>query len=180
MGRDKALLPHPRGGCWLEQALGLLAGLGVPITLLSGWPRHLAIGAAMAPALAASGVELELLQEPEPREGPLRALDRLMAHHPDQRLFLCPVDMPDLTLASLETLMAVAATEPALIHLAHDGQRLQPLLGIYPADACRCARLSEAVAKGERRLQGWLQTESCRPVPLDAATLRNRNRPTDL
>ena len=28
MGRDKALLPHPEGGTWLERSLGLLADVG--------------------------------------------------------------------------------------------------------------------------------------------------------
>jgi molybdopterin-guanine dinucleotide biosynthesis protein A len=88
--------------------------------------------------------------------------------------------MPDLDLASLQILVSAAATEPAAIHLAHDGDRLQPLLGLYPADARRRIRLSEAVAKGERRLQGWLATQPCRSVQLDRARLRNVNRPTDL
>ena len=37
MGRDKALLPHRQGGCWLERTLALLGELELPITLLS---RH--------------------------------------------------------------------------------------------------------------------------------------------
>ncbi|MEB3183382.1 MAG: NTP transferase domain-containing protein, partial [Cyanobacteriota bacterium] len=38
MGRDKALLPHPEGGTWLERTLRLLAQLESPITVLSRHP----------------------------------------------------------------------------------------------------------------------------------------------
>ena len=185
MGRDKALLPYAGGGCWLEHTLELLAGLGVPITLLSRYPHHLTLAMELGARLRASPTSpgapwITTISEPPPWEGPLLALHRLMDQHPNQRLLLCPVDMPDLDLASLQILVSAAATEPAAIHLAHDGDRLQPLLGLYPADARRRIRLSEAVAKGERRLQGWLATQPCRSVQLDRARLRNVNRPTDL
>ena len=40
MGRDKALLPHPDGGTWLERTLQLLKQLEVSITLLSRQPTQ--------------------------------------------------------------------------------------------------------------------------------------------
>ncbi|HYP03315.1 MAG TPA: NTP transferase domain-containing protein, partial [Cyanobium sp.] len=60
MGRDKALLPHPGGGTWLEATLRLLAGLGAPITLLTHHGDHLEAAAALASALA---VPLEGVEE---------------------------------------------------------------------------------------------------------------------
>jgi molybdopterin-guanine dinucleotide biosynthesis protein A len=195
MGRDKALMPHPGGGCWLDHTLELLTGLGVPITVLSRHPRHLTLAMAWgrgrraseafpsaSPTTLPSSTSslITAIAEPPPWEGPLLALQRLMDHHPNQRLLLCPVDMPDLNLVSLRILVAAASMEPAAIHLAHDGQRLQPLLGHYPADALRRRQLSDAVARGERRLQGWLSSQSCRWVVLDRSALRNVNRPQDL
>ena len=174
MGQDKALLPHPQGGTWLEHSLMRLAQLGAPVTLLSRHRQHLALAEALAsPLITASA-------EPPPWEGPLLALARLMQNHPDQRLLLCPVDMPDLSLASLQQLLAVAATEPVAIHLAHDGRRLQPLLGLYPGDLERRTSLAACLDQGERRLQSWLATQPCRPVLLPAAALRNVNRAADL
>ncbi len=174
MGTDKALLPHPAGGTWLEFSLGRLAALPLPITLLS---HHRAHQALVRPLRDGLGQPISVLEEPPPREGPLLALERLMAHHPGQHLLLCPVDMPWLEVAALEAL--VAAATPAAIHLAHDGRRLQPLLGVYPADPGRRERLGAFTAAGGRRLQDWLAGEAVVPVALPAAGLRNANTPDD-
>lgn len=171
MGRDKALLPHPEGGTWLERTLGLLAELGTPITLLSRHRAHLAIAERWG--------GITPLAEPPPWEGPLLALHRLMEHHPNHRLLLCPVDMPGLNGAALHALVA-AGTNPDALHPAHDGRRLQPLLGIYPSSTQIRAHLSAAVAAGERRLQGWITSQPCQPVLLDPQAIGNANRPEDV
>ena len=178
MGRDKALLSHPEGGTWLERTLLLVAQLDVPITLLSRHPAHLERAEALQAGLKPRGVALELIAEPPPWEGPLLALHRLMERHPEQTLLLCPVDMPDLSLAALQALLAGAAAEsPTMLQLAHDGERLQPLLGLYPSSAPIRAHLAEAVERGERRLQSWLVDLPCQAVPLDPRAIRNVNRP---
>ena len=178
MGRDKALLPHPEGGTWLERTLLLLAQLNAPITLLSRHPDHLALAQQLAARLPA----ITALAEPPPWEGPLLALHRLMQQHPDEQLLLCPVDMPYLTLTALHQLLAAAgdaaaATSPTRLHLAHDGERLQPLLGLVPSSAPVRNHLAAAVDHGERRLQSWLATQTIQPVPLDPRAIRNVNRP---
>jgi molybdopterin-guanine dinucleotide biosynthesis protein A len=179
MGRDKALLPHPEGGTWLERSLRLLAQLEAPITLLSRHPAHLELADRTALALRPP---VTTLAEPSPWEGPLLALHRLMQRHPDETLLLCPVDMPDLTLAALQTLLAAAdaaaaARSPTRLHLAHDGERLQPLLGLVPSSPPIRAHLAAAVNRGERRLQSWLVELPYQAVPLDPRTIRNVNRP---
>lgn len=171
MGRDKALLAHPEGGTWLQRTLHLLARLNAPVTLLSGHRQHLEVAQALGHTA---------LAEPPPHEGPLLALARLMQHHPDQRLLLCPVDMPELTLTALETLLSAAQQDPGAIHLAHDGQRSQPLLGVYPSTPGLRRSLVSQVSAGERRLQLWLAGQDCRPVVLDAQALRNINRADEL
>ena len=178
MGRDKALLSHPEGGTWLERSLRLLAQLQAPITLLSRHRAHLQLAEVLQVELKARDVALELIAEPPPWEGPLLALHRLMEHHPDERLLLCPVDMPDLSLAALQVLLGGAATgSPTRLLLAHDGERLQPLLGLYPSSAPIQTHLAAAVERGERRLQSWLVELPCRAVPLDPRAIRNVNRP---
>jgi molybdopterin-guanine dinucleotide biosynthesis protein A len=167
MGRDKALLPHPEGGTWLERSLGLLAQLERPITLLSRHPAHL--------ELAATLPQVTPIAEPAPWEGPLLALHRLMQRYPEQRLLLCPVDMPELHLVALQELAAAAAQEPQGIHLAHDGLRLQPLLGVYPSSIPLRQHLAASIDGGERRLQSWLAAHPFNPVPLDPRALRNVN-----
>ncbi len=179
MGTDKALLPHPAGGTWLEFSLGRLAALPLPITLLSHHRAHHDLARPLRDGL---GLPITLLEEPPPREGPLLALDRLMEHHPGQGLLLCPVDMPWLEAATLEVLLgaaAPAAPGAAAIHLAHDGRRLQPLLGVYPAHPGLRRRLGAFTAAGGRRLQDWLAGEAVVPVALLPAGLRNVNTPDD-
>lgn len=188
MGCDKALLPHPAGGTWLVHSLELLVTLGQPVTLLSRHHRHLELARALAVGMGAGAASLTALEEPPPWQGPLRALARLMECYPNERLLLCPVDMPWLDGASLRALLT-AAREPggspepsaeAPILLAHDGERLQPLLGLYPAGGRRRLRLASHLARGERRLQSWLAGETWRAVPLAPGPLRNVNRPEDL
>jgi len=214
MGRDKALLPHPDGGSWLERCLRLLAELQAPITLLSRHDSHLQLardlnrtlagplagdriqaqnraapvaapesgGAGSSSAAAGRQAQqpaIEAIAEPAPWQGPLLALHRLMELHRHQRLLLCPVDMPALTLAVLRDLLAAAAAAPTLIHVAHDGQRPQPLLGLYPSSAVGCDHLAASLAAGERRLQAWLAAQPHRNVVLDARALRNVNRPQE-
>jgi len=193
MGHDKALLPHPEGGTWLERTLGLLARLEAPITLLSRHTAHLELAQRLGEGLAAaqpgaSTARITALPEPPPWEGPLLALHRLMGRHPQSRLLLCPVDMPWLSLETLRSLVAAAerdgatalAADAATIHLAHDGQRLQPLLGVYPSSDAVRMQLAEAVNRGERGLQRWLAGQWCRPVHLDPRALRNVNQPQEL
>ncbi|MFM7674958.1 MAG: molybdenum cofactor guanylyltransferase [Synechococcus sp.] len=179
MGRDKAALPHPEGGCWLERSLRLLAGLGVPLTLLSRWPQHLERAGALVDELAAAGVSLELQQEPTPQEGPLLALHRLMEQYTDQRLLLCPVDMPRLTAGCLQALRRASEREPGRLWIA-TAARPQPLLGIYPSDPGRRLRLHTAITAGERGLQRWLAGEAVALVPLPAALLANVNTAAEL
>lgn len=174
MGRDKALLSHPEGGTWLSRTLLLLAQLDVPITLLSRWPDHL----SRASALRVAG--LETWTEPSPHEGPLLALHRLMQHHSEQRLLICPIDMPQLTLAALHTLLTTAAQHPGVTCVAHDGQRCQPLLGIYPNTAPLRAQLNRLIDRGERRLQTWLEQLPLQTVPLDPAAIQNINHAAEL
>ena len=88
--------------------------------------------------------------------------------------------MPQLTPAVLAELVTAAAAEPEAILVAHDGERCQPLLGIYPSDAPRRERLQAAIAAGERKLQRWLASEEPRTVPLAAGAIRNVNRPDEL
>jgi len=123
---------------------------------------------------------LTAIAEPEPWQGPLLALHRLMQRYPEQRLLLCPVDMPWLRLEVLENLIQAAAEQPQQIHLAHDGERRQPLLGIYPSQGEQREALRTAIVRGERRLQGWLAGQVCREVRLDPTALRNINRPSEL
>lgn len=177
MGRDKALLPHPEAGSWLEHCLISLAALGAPITVLSRHAAHLALAKDLA---LQHGWALDAFAEPPPWEGPLLALRRLAEREPQAQLLVVPVDMPALHRDCLETLLAVAVAQPELIHVAHDGERLQPLLAVLPAGDGWRQTLQRAVGRGERRWQRWLMQQQWRPVPLEPRAMRNINTPHEL
>ncbi len=175
MGQDKALLPHPEGGSWLERQLRLLASLGEPVTLLTRHSCHL----ALADRLAEQGIRvLQPIREPQQQRGPLLALQSLLDCYPDARILLCPVDMPWLQPAALAHLLE-AGSQSEAIALAHDGERTQPLLGLYPATAERRRRLGRFTQAGGLGLQRWLAQETLQLVPLPADQLRNCNHPED-
>ena len=176
MGRDKAMLPHPQGGTWLEQSLRLLASLNAPISLFSCHQQHLQMGVSLAPSLA---VPLQPIAEPQPQRGPLLALARLMQHHCQEQLLLCPVDMPCLTQPTLEQLLFAAGDGNEIV-TAHDGQRDQPLLGLYPASGRYRQSLRQSLDQGNFKLLDWLDEVGHRSVRLPAKQLRNANRPEDL
>ena len=185
MGQDKGLLPHPDAGSWLEYGLELLEELRTPLTLFTGHTSHLSTAVALAKRHGWLE-RLEPLREAPPHEGPLLALAKLMRHHPDQILLLCPVDMPWLDRGSLRTLLASTTTAirdttlpgaGAGIRIAHDGQRHQPLLGLYPSDARHRDALLAATASGERSLQRWIAAMGHQDVGLAPAAIANANTP---
>ena len=174
MGRDKAMLTHPEGDTWLERSLRLLAQLQTPITLLSRWPQHLTLANTLGLP------QLETVAEPAPWEGPLLALHRLMERHPGERLLTAPVDMPDLTIGALTTLLSAASAAPQTIQIAQGGEQRQPLLAVLPADEELRRNLAQAVELGERRLQSWLAQQHWQAVPLEPQAMRNCNRPEEI
>ena len=175
MGQDKALLPHPEGGTWLERQLRLLGSLGEPVTLLTRHSSHLELAAGLT---RQGQLRIHLVPEQAPQQGPLLALQRLFARNPGCQLLVCPVDMPWLGEASLRLLLQAGAEHSGIV-LAHDGARAQPLLGIYPATAQRRSDLRRFLDSGERRLQTWLAQEKSHQIALPADQLRNCNYPAD-
>jgi molybdopterin-guanine dinucleotide biosynthesis protein A len=176
MGRDKALLRHPGGGTWLERMVGLLLERRSPLTLMTRHRHHLELTRALI-RTRPQPCRVDLVEEDPPWEGPLLALDRLMASYPNERLLLCPVDMPWLSGAVIDELLERATGHPERIHVAHDGRRLQPMLGVYPSDAPHRCSLRSFTAAGGRAVKGWLEDLRVEEVRLDPHALRNVNRP---
>lgn len=178
MGRDKALIPHPEGGNWLMRTLELLARLKAPITLFSRHQNHLELAKSVEIKFANQGVVLDIVVEHPPWQGPLIALNRLMQIYPDQCLLICPVDMPKLNYKVLKHLITEA--KPTGIYVAHDGNRSQPLLGIYCSDAVTRTHLNKTVMEGERKLISWLSQIAHKNVQLEQTALVNINRQIEL
>jgi len=63
--------------------------------------------------------------------------------------------------------------------VAHDGERLQPLLALLPPGETWRQTLAAAIAAGERRWQRWLSAQPYQPVPLGQQAMRNINTPDE-
>ena len=173
MGRDKALLPHPNGGVWLSELVNQLLALSLPVVVVSGHSSH--------QQLLHGRVGVDLLDEQPAGLGPLHALGQLVAAEPQQEAWLVvPVDMPLLSAALLKRLIQVWELDPNQAAVADDGQRLQPLLGIYPTSEVFTASLRQQLSEGDRRWMHWLERIPYRPVQLATDQLRNFNAVSDL
>ena len=124
MGRDKALLPHAAGGTWLEHITDLLNSLDLPVLVLTIHPSH--------EELLQTHQGVSVQRDATPGAGPLNAIAPVFPADQQQALLIAPVDMPELQADGLRQLISSWQQQPTAAAVAHDGERLQPLLGIYP------------------------------------------------
>ena len=173
MGSDKALLPHPRGGTWLDNTVALAMALELPVLVLSGHASHQEYLASRTP-------QLRVLSEPWPPAGPLQAFAAVFSARSDEAWLVLPIDLPCLTSPALDTLLAAWREQEHAALVAHDGERQQPLLGIYPAMACSHAALERQLGRGCHRWHDWLHQIPHRSFFLPPELLLNANHPADL
>ena len=172
MGRDKALLPHPRGVSLLQHTCASALATGLETVCLSrpgqGHRQHLATAPALGPVI--------VLEEEPPWEGPLLALAKLMTLRPGCPMVLLACDLPNLGSPLLQAL--AAPLPPHHARLTTDGAQQQPLLATYGADLA--APLHRAVAGGTRSFRQWLPSLQVEWLRVPSTTLVNLNRPQDL
>ena len=165
MGRDKADLPHPGGGTFLDHAVSRLATIAAQVAV-SGragrQPEELAIADQMA------------------EQGPAMAVwsaVRYAAQAGFSSVLVTPVDMPDLQSQHLRQLMDSAAIDCPTC-ASFDGQTPHPLVAIYPVIL---ASELETVARSEQRsLRAWLLHRPVQRVQLPDAAKRDCNTPSNL
>ena len=172
MGRDKALIPHSSGGVWLTALIDQILPLGLPVQVLS---RH---GAHAEQLMGRTDVQV--LREPPPWHGPLQALARVLPSSSAEALLVLPVDMPRLRTPVLRQLIGAWRQQPQRMAVAHDGERLQPLLAVIPGGDPYVTALAEQLAAQHWSWLDWLERVPHQPVQLPAAALLNANRPEDL
>jgi len=172
MGRDKALLPHPDGGVWLTAIVDQLLPLELPVQVVSRHQTH-------ADQLAHRS-DVRVLLEPPPWSGPLNALARVLPSTPGQAVLVLPVDMPRLRTDTFRQLIMAWQCRPDRIAVAHDGERLQPLLAVIPSGAPFQTALIEQLTAGQWRWLDWLDRLPLQTVRLPRDVLLNANRPEDL
>lgn len=174
MGRDKSLLPHPRGGTFWRYAVDRMEPLCVSVCL-SRSGSSLSTPDTERPYAV---IEDEAL-EAGPCAGVAAALQYAMRNH-FPAILVTPVDMPFLTTDDLRPLCHQWQNNhhQLVVGMDHDGRRLQPLVAIYPV---KFATELTSLADGkDRSLYRWLTMQSPVTVPLSPTACRNINTPEDL
>ena len=121
-----------------------------------------------------------VLLELPPWNGPLQALAKVLSPMPGEALLVLPVDMPRLRTAVVQQLIAAWNRAPEQAAVAHDGQRLQPLLAVIPSGSPFRSCLDQQLQRGELRWMDWLTRVPHQTVRLPAEALLNANCPADL
>lgn len=188
MGRDKASLPHPQGGSFLQHAITRLTGLCDRVAVSGATEeQHNAIP----------------LPDPIAHRGPATGIAtalRFASAHGCQGCLITPIDMPLLTRADLQLLclvwqqvgtLTVAHSAPLLSHTSQPCDRshnttpsgeptgsLEPLVAIYPTALAE--QLDLLAASEDRSLMRWILSRPFEAVKLPAVSCRNINTPDDL
>lgn len=172
MGRDKSLLPHPNGGCWLTHSIGLCRHLRLPVDVISSISAH--------QQLASTFEGVACKPDPCPGQGPLSALSAVFGQVKSHAFLVLPVDMPWLEPSILLQLIDAWQEQPSLAVVSQDGRQLQPLFAIYPNDSTYQNPLWSQLAAHRLSMHDWLRRVPYRMLALPKEALRNVNCPTDL
>jgi molybdopterin-guanine dinucleotide biosynthesis protein A len=111
-------------------------------------------------------------------QGPLSGLYSAANQVRAERFLVLPCDGPLVSDACISRLIDAAKTYPFVI--AYDGDRLQPLYGVYPVGIA--SSIKSALDLGNRGVQRWLKSQKYHQVDLSdlAEDLLNINQPDDL
>lgn len=115
-------------------------------------------------------------------QGPLAGIHAALSHITTPLALVVPTDAPLLPLDLLQHLAESAPIEAALNHpvLAHDGEREQPLFGLFPK--CLAAGLQRFLENDHRRLMQWCRDQGAQWVDFSAQkeAFTNMNSPAQL
>lgn len=115
-------------------------------------------------------------------QGPLAGIHAALNTITTPLALIVPTDAPLLPTDLLTLLATKTPIDATLDHpvLTHDGEREQPLFGIYPK--CLESALAHYLAKGERRLMQWCKDHQAEWIDLSAYqhAFANMNTPAQL
>ena len=118
------------------------------------------------------------IPDAEPRRGPLGGLLTCFGEVQTPLTLVLACDLPGVTTPVLERLLAVPRDLTDAV-VASDGERLQPLCGLYRTDRARTA-FEIQHEKGSFAVHAALRRMRVQPLPLPPDVLRNVNAPEDL
>jgi molybdopterin-guanine dinucleotide biosynthesis protein A len=178
MGRDKALLPSPNGGTWLDEALRKLRDLGddevFPLAVSAPASRNYPLPDRVG-----------LLEDHPNRLGPLAGVERALEFalsHECQWVLTLPVDCPLVEEDWLASLLHLARRSARPQDVIYDAE--QPLAAAWSIRVLPALR--DYLDRGGRSVLGFLEASNNPPympggqagTPPDT-TLANINSPAD-
>jgi molybdenum cofactor guanylyltransferase len=168
MGVDKATLKIDDDQTYLQQAVSRLAEVCAEV-----WISQQADQGWTHPAVTRSIIDP--LMDGGPMAGICESLRQAQAAGREAILF-CPIDLPELKVDQLQTLINRFQQKPVLTVAQFD--RMQPLLGIYPTRYL--GDIQSEVAQGHFGVTRWVKGIEHQAVALPWPVGRNVNRPDDL
>jgi molybdopterin-guanine dinucleotide biosynthesis protein A len=113
-------------------------------------------------------------------EGPLAGLRRAMSVCTSPLLACVPCDAPLLPRDLVERLAAALHAQGTRAAVAHDGQRLQPLFGLFATNLLD--NLDAYLQQGDRKTELWIKAIPAAVVDFshEADAFRNINTPADI
>lgn len=166
MGRDKALIEIDSRPM-VQIAADALSGVGLDPIVVIGGERS---------ALGALG--LTLVADRHPGEGPLGALLTAFGHCSTDWVIALACDLPGVSAAALEPLVAAVHHADRSVVLGHDGESPQYLCGAYHRRVFD--RLDHRFAQGERSIARALEPSWIQEVPLAASAVIDVDDERDL
>lgn len=118
-----------------------------------------------------------------PLHGILSAMHYLYEHYEietQDRLLIVPCDMPALDAQCLRRLVRLPSDSQAVLRVAHDGQRLQPLVASIPIHYI--SALQNWIDAGNRKVEDWIRSLTADIVNFEDQhhCFKNINQPGDL
>lgn len=174
MGRTKALIDVD-GRAMADRVLDAARGLGIESLVIVGGDVD-----------ELEGLSAPVIEDLFPGEGPvggvLSALDHFADSEPGvvpiESVLVLPCDLVDVTAEALWPLVEACAGDAHGRAWVAATDRLEPMCAIWAIEASAVVRRS--FSGGERALHRVLGELPHTTVTIDAAALRNVNRPTDL
>jgi molybdopterin-guanine dinucleotide biosynthesis protein A len=172
MGRDKAGIPHPQGGTFLEVAAGRL---------------RVVCDEYCISASADQAIELlpniGRIDDPVAHLGPIVGVSTCLEYarqHGFAGCLVTPVDMPELTTEDLGQLRDkwTESMDQVVCAIDNESGRLEPLVAVYPVHRSESLRI--AATSDDRSLFRWIERQNPTLVRLAPNSSRNVNAPQDL
>lgn len=150
MGFDKALINHPEGGNWLTHKIKIVSELNLETFIMTNHVSH------FKEVDKKNGIDIIL--DSQPFDGPLSCIEQIFSSFKfnTDNILIIPIDMPKLNTKLIFSLIKSWEENKNYALVSHDGNLVQPLLGIYPINEENHQKLKNKLSTGKKNFLGWV------------------------